>query len=150
MTKYPTLNFPEYEFSIKQQNGQLFIFDVIRRKMVALTPEEWVRQHLIHYLVKQRKYPPSLLQVEYGLTISGKPFRVDVAAFSKEAKPILLCECKAPSVTLSAKTVGQASLYNQHQQAPYLLITNGISHYCMYFDSSKWNFLEEIPVFDEI
>jgi hypothetical protein len=150
MSKFPKLNFPEYDFTIKQQNGKLYIFDIIRQKMIALTPEEWVRQHLIHYLVKEQNYPSQLLQVEYGLTISGKPFRVDVAAFSNKYKPILLCECKAPTIMLSIKTIEQAAKYNIHQQAPFLLITNGLEHYCSYYNGLQWQILNEIPNFKQL
>lgn len=150
MSKFPKLNFPDYNFTIKQQNGKLYIFDIIRKKMVALTPEEWVRQHLIHYLIQEKIYPSSLIQVEYGLTIMEKPFRVDVAAFSKEYKPILLCECKAPTVQLSSKTIGQAALYNMKQKSSYLLITNGIEHYCIFFNGEQWQMLNEIPPYESV
>lgn len=150
MSKFPSLNFPAFDFSLEQKHQQWYIFDIIRKKQILLTPEEWVRQHLIRFLINYLNYPESLIQVEYGINIQQKQFRIDVAAFSRLSKPLLLCECKAPTVKLSPKTIGQAALYNLHQQAPYMLITNGLTHYCSHYNGIQWQMLNEIPDFEKI
>lgn len=150
MNKYPILNFPNFDFSINKKAEQSYIFDIIRKKYIVLTPEEWVRQHLIRYLIDYLNYPDGLIQVEYGIAIQQKLFRIDVAAFSRKSLPLLLCECKSPAVKLSPKTMAQAALYNLHQQAPYLLITNGLIHYCSHYDGKQWQMLNNIPYYEQL
>lgn len=140
----PVLNFPSFSFQVRQYQGSFQIFDRIRKKWVALTPEEWVRQHLIWYLIEHKDCPESLIQVEYGFQTQNKSLRVDVAVFSNSLEPLLLCECKAPSAKLSTKSLSQLALYNITYQSAVILLTNGIDHYCMFFDH-EWKFLNEIP-----
>ncbi|MGQ9846201.1 MAG: type I restriction enzyme HsdR N-terminal domain-containing protein [Bacteroidales bacterium] len=150
MNNYPVLNFPNFEFSICKKAQQSYIFDIIRKKYIVLTPEEWVRQHLIRYLIDYLNYPDGLIQVEYGITIQQKMFRIDVAVFSRKLSPLLLCECKSPSIKLNPKTMVQAALYNLNQQAPYLLITNGLIHYCTHYDGKQWQMLNDIPNYKQL
>lgn len=145
----PVLNFPSFPFQVRQHQGSLQIFERIRKKWVALTPEEWVRQHLIWYLIEHKACPESLIQVEYGFQRQNKLLRIDVAVFSKTFEPLMLCECKAPSVKLSTKSLSQLALYNITYQSAALLLTNGIDHYCLFFDS-QWKFLSEIPNYEKL
>jgi len=147
---FPELDFPTFEMFVEKRSDKWYIYDVIRKKYVVLTLEEWVRQHLIHYLINHLNYPASLIQVEYGFFIKNKAYRVDLATFSRQAKPLLLCECKAPTVKLTAKTISQAAMYNYSQQAPYMFITNGLSHYCFFYNGSEWIKQNKVPDFKDI
>jgi hypothetical protein len=150
MNDLPSLNFPAFSFSIKSEEEQKFIFDRIRKKFVALTPEEWVRQHLVWYLIEEKKYPEGLINVEFGFKVNQIPVRVDVAVFSKKLKPIVLCECKAPGIKLSNSTLSQAGLYNLVQKSPNILITNGMMHYFFHFNGDGWLSLKNIPDYSEL
>ncbi len=147
MISFPKLNFPSYPLSIQHYYNKIQIFDIIRRKWVNLSPEEWVRQHLIHYLINDLNYPKGLLRVEYNITLNRKHYRIDVVALNRKLNPLLLCECKAPFINLSINTINQLSLYNLHQKAEFLLITNGIQHFCFQFIENQWNIINYIPPF---
>lgn len=146
------LNYPAYPFSIREENNSKEIFDELRKKFVALTPEEWVRQHLIKYLINEKKFPKSLIGIEYPLKTGNLVQRADVVIFHTDGNPILLAECKAPDVKISQKTFDQISAYNLSLHVPFLIITNGINHYCckMDFDVKKFIFLPSIPSYPEI
>lgn len=150
MKQFPILNFPSFNFILDKKAQHWYIFDIIRKKYIILTPEEWVRQHLIHYLIDYLSYPAGLIQVEYGIVIQQKLFRIDVAAFSRKSLPLLLCECKSPFVKLGSKTMAQAALYNLYQHASYLLITNGIEHFCSYYDGKQWLLINQIPTYKQL
>ena len=124
------LNLPSFECDLRQDGGKVLIFDFLRKRHVALTPEEWVRQHFIHYLIHHRKYPRSLVKVEGGLTFNTLQKRSDIVVFDRTGSPWMVIECKAPDLKLSEKTVMQASMYNHTLKARYLVITNGMSHIC--------------------
>jgi type I site-specific restriction-modification system R (restriction) subunit len=146
------LNFPEYHFRISLVEGKEKIFDPVRKKFVSLTPEEWVRQNLIAYLIENRKVPSSLIGVEKQLILNGLTKRFDVVVFNRSGIPVLLVECKAPSVSITEKTFDQAARYNMQLKVNYFVITNGISHYCCRIDyaRSSYNFIEDIPSFAEL
>lgn len=148
----PKLNFPEYTFSVRQTDGKAEIFDVVRKKYVALTPEEWVRQNLILYLHNEKKYPLELVLVEGSITVNSKPRRCDVVVYDKSLKPLLLAECKKPAVTLSQKTFDQATLYNLTLEVPYMLITNGLLHSCFSHnrETGKVQYHSEIPDWESL
>ncbi len=153
--KLPKLIFPEYEFNIQTSAlpGQsLKIFDIIRKKYVTLTPEEWVRQHLIHFMVKERKFPQSLLSVEKKVRVNNLTKRTDVVVYSPKLNPILLAECKAPSVVLTQKVFDQTARYNMTLGVNFFLITNGLKILCSRVDhkNQAYIFLEEIPFYQEI
>ncbi len=151
----PRLNFPDYEFKLQRSSDErqsLKIFDIIRKKYVSLTPEEWVRQHLLHFLVNERKFPQSLVSVEKKLLINNLEKRTDVVIYSSSLKPILLAECKSPKVPLTQAVFDQAARYNMTLNVGYFLITNGLESFICRIDhlTQSYAFLNEIPTFDEL
>ncbi len=148
------LNFPDYTFSFQEKNGVQEIFDAFRRKFVKLTPEEWVRQNLLHFLVKEKGYPTSLIAVEYSLTFNGQKKRCDALIFNSLAQPLVLVECKSEQVVLTQKILEQVSRYNFTLNVPYLLISNGLKHYMLSIKpqhaSQKIELLQQIPFFQEL
>lgn len=143
------LNFPAYTFRFKNSENKLAVFDEIRKKFVALTPEEWVRQHVIQFLLQQKNYPKSHINVEKSIKINGLTKRYDAVVFQPDGKIFLLVECKAPEVTISQQTFDQIARYNMTLEAKYLMVTNGLNHYfcCMDFESEQYQFLRELPDF---
>ncbi|MFK7814032.1 MAG: type I restriction enzyme HsdR N-terminal domain-containing protein [Maribacter sp.] len=144
------LNFPAYEFRFKNSENKVQIFDVIRKKFVVLQPEEWVRQHLVHYLISEKKYPSSLVNVEKQLTINGLKKRYDIVVFNSDGSIEILVECKAPKVPINQTTFNQIAQYNMNLKANFLMVTNGLEHfYCkMDFEIEKYSFLKDIPDFN--
>ncbi len=141
------LNFPTYDFRFKSIGTRTAIFDEIRRKFVVLTPEEWVRQHVVRFLLDQKGYPKSLINVEKLLKINGIVKRYDLVVFNPDGSIFLLVECKAPEITVGQQTFDQIARYNLTLKADFLMVTNGIRHYyCrMDFEKEKYEFLHEIP-----
>jgi len=141
------LNLPTYKFRIKSTKNKYVIFDIIRKKYVSLTPEEWVRQHIIHYLIEEKKYPLSLIGIEKKLTINKLTKRTDILVFNTEGLPHIIVECKAPSVNINQNAFDQIARYNLKLNANYLIVTNGINHYyCkMDFEKEEYVFLKNIP-----
>jgi len=137
------LNLPPYPFKITDQDGQLFLFDEIRKKEVVLTPEEWVRQHFVQYLIKEKKYPRSLIKLEGGLRLNGQAKRSDIVVFNNRGEKILMVECKAPSVKITQKVFDQIARYNITHHVPLLAVTNGLNHYyCKIdFDNHRFDFI---------
>jgi len=146
------LNFPPFEFRLRQTDRRQEIFDLVRHKFVAFTPEEWVRQHLINYLINAKGIPPTLIGVEKQLVLNKISKRFDLVVFSKSASPILLAECKAPGVEITTKVFDQTARYNLELKAGYFLITNGLEHYSCRIDYQKkqYVFIEEIPTYKEM
>ncbi len=144
-----SLNYPEFTFRLKKQAGQIHIFDIIRRKYVVLTPEEWVRQHSLHYLIFNKNYPKNLMAVEKQLNINNTKRRFDIVVFNKAMIPEILVECKAPHIPIDQKTFDQINQYNWQLQAPYLFLTNGIKHiYCQVnFEQNNFTFLKDLPYY---
>ncbi len=145
------LNFPTYAFKVRVEGDQKQIFDEIRKKYIALTPEEWVRQHMIKYLTKEKKYPSGLFAIETGLKYNKLQKRTDLVVYKRDGLPLLLVECKAPGVTINEKPFNQIASYNKKLQSKYLIVTNGISHYCCEIDYSngKLEFLDNIPKYSD-
>lgn len=142
------LIFPPFDYQVKKQGGVVLIYDVIRKKYVVLTPEEWVRQHLVHYLLEVKGCPPALVAVERTIDLYGLSRRFDVAVFDRSGKPWLLVECKAPSVPLVRQVFDQAFRYNITLAAPYVAVTNGVRHFCGRIDSQRgFVFLNDFPHF---
>lgn len=141
------LNLPAYNYKLKSSENKTFIFDVIRKKYVTLTPEEWVRQHIVHYLIDEKGYPKSLINVEKQLVINNLKKRTDIVIFSKIGTPHIIVECKAPSVKITQKTFDQIARYNLKLAAKYLMLSNGLSHYYAVLDTKNKSFifLKEIP-----
>lgn len=125
----PKLNFPDYEFRFKKNDkGGLMIFDSIRKKFIELTPEEWVRQNLVSYLIQQKSYPQSLFSLETGLKLNSTQKRTDLVIYNTDKKISVLAECKAPSVKITKSVAEQALRYNLIHNAEYLVLTNGLVH----------------------
>ncbi|MCF6296538.1 MAG: type I restriction enzyme HsdR N-terminal domain-containing protein [Flavobacteriaceae bacterium] len=141
------LNLPRYSFKIKNKENKLYIFDIIRKKNIVLTPEEWVRQHLIHYLIEAKNYPKSLIAIEKQLKINNLIKRTDILVFDNLGQPSIIVECKAPSIKISQDTFDQIARYNLKLQAKYLIVTNGLQHFYCKMDHEKmqYDFLKEIP-----
>ncbi len=146
------LNFPAADIKYKTENKKTLVFDIIRRKYVVMTPEEQVRQYLLHYLVNHLKYPPGLLAVETLVKINGLNQRADVVAYNRKGEPALIAECKAPEVKIDNSVFEQAARYNLKLGVKHLLITNGIKHYCAQLNKKKgtYKLLRAIPLFDEL
>lgn len=124
------LNLPTYSFKLKRVNEQTQIYDDIRRKWLVCSPEEWVRQHIVKWLNDQG-YPKALTAVEHALKLNGMTKRADVVIFDRQGKPFILVECKAPEVTVNQQVLDQATRYNLTLGVPFLLLTNGLQHYCI-------------------
>ena len=141
------LNLPRYEISVKRNGERLTIFDFLRRRHVALTPEEWVRQHFVHFLVEHKGYPKGLLANEVELSVGEKNLRCDSILYDPSLKPRMIVEYKAPSVVVTQKVFQQIATYNLLLHVDYLVVSNGLTHYCvkMYYDNQKYLFLDDIP-----
>lgn len=144
------LNLPSCKFKIKNSENKRFIFDILRKKYMVLTPEEWVRQHFISFLIKQKKYPESIIAIEKQLTINGLKKRTDILIFDKNGQPDIIVECKAPSVEITQSAFDQIARYNLKLNANYLIVTNGLSHFYCKIDHEKetYTFLKEIPSYE--
>ena len=146
------LKLPPFDVRTKVEGKRTLIFDSIRKKYVALTPEEWVRQHLIHYLITGKNYPAALISVETPLKYARVDKRSDALVHDRNGKPLMLVECKAPEVALTQKVFEQIAIYNLTIQAPCLMVTNGLQHYCLIAatDDSPARFLNEIPDYEDL
>ena len=146
------LNLPKYGIKLANENGHQTIFDVLRRKYVALTPEEWVRQHFVHYLIEHKGYPQSLMANEIQLAIGNKKLRCDSVLYDRSLKPRMIIEYKAPTVNITQKVFDQITIYNMLLHVDYLVVSNGIKHYCcrMDYENQKYLFLDDIPNYQEI
>ena len=142
------LNLPKYGIKIKNDKGHQSIFDVLRRKYVALTPEEWVRQHFVHFLIEHKGYPKALMANEIQLAIGNKKLRCD----DRTLKPRMIIEYKAPTVNITQKVFDQITIYNMLLHVDYLVVSNGIKHYCCRMDyaNQKYLFLEDIPDYQNL
>lgn len=130
------LNLPTYQIKITKQLNKPFIYDEIRKKYVSLTPEEWVRQHILNYLLNHKKLSKSLIAVERKLTYLNSFKRFDILVFNNKAKADILIECKAPNVNLTSETALQLSLYNQQYKANIIIISNGLKHFSWKLDEN--------------
>jgi hypothetical protein len=141
------LNLPTYNFKLKSSENKTLIFDKLRKKYMVLTPEEWVRQHYVYFLIEEKKYPISLIALEKQLTINNRKKRTDILVFNKEGNHDIIVECKAPSIKITQDTFDQIARYNLKLKANYLIVTNGLEHfYCkMDFENETYIFLKDIP-----
>jgi len=141
------LNLPKYKFKLSKKNDKIYIFDEIRKKKIFLTPEEWVRQHFIQYLIKEYDYPKSLIAVEKEIKVNNLKKRFDILVFNNKGEHELIVECKAPTIKISQNTFDQIARYNLELKAKFLIVTNGLDHFfCkMDFENKKYIFLEELP-----
>ena len=143
------LKLPTCDLKLKNEEGNQFVFDIIRKKYVVLTPEEWVRQHFIHLMINHLGYPKSLMKVESGLSYFKSAKRSDITLRTPEGKLFLLVECKAPDVKLDQKALNQVSIYNKELKATNVALTNGLQHYIWSFDELKDQYTQqkEFPKF---
>jgi type I site-specific restriction endonuclease len=143
------LNFSSYSFRFKNSENKISIFDEIRKKFIILTPEEWVRQHVVQFLLEEKNYPKSLINVEKILKVNGLNKRYDVVVFNPDGSILVLIECKAPQIKIAQATFDQIARYNMTMKADFLMVTNGLNHYfCqMDFENEKYEFMRELPVF---
>lgn len=141
------LNLPTYKFRIKSTKNKYVIFDIVRKKYVSLTPEEWVRQHFIHFLIEEKNYPISLIAIEKQVIINNLMKRTDILVFNTKGIPHIVIECKAPSIKISQDTFDQIARYNLKLNANFLIVSNGLEHfYCkMDFKNEAYIFLKTIP-----
>jgi hypothetical protein len=144
------LNLPPYPIKITERGEKRLIFDFLRRKYVALSPEEWVRQHFVHYLVEVKKYPKSLLANEVELKVGDKKLRCDTLLYTQALQPRMIVEYKAPTIQLQQKTFDQISAYNLLLKVDYLVVSNGLQHYCCKMDYAQqcYVFLEQLPDYE--
>ena len=147
-----SLNFPAYRFRMRQSGVKTLVFDCIRKKYVTLTPEEWVRQHLIRYLTEEKGCPQSLISVETPLKYARTDKRSDVLVYNRNGQPLMLAECKAPEVPIVQKVFEQIAVYNMAIQAPCLMVTNGLQHYCLAAATATApaRYLEDIPDYQKL
>ncbi|MTE25481.1 type I restriction enzyme HsdR N-terminal domain-containing protein [Winogradskyella ouciana] len=141
------LNFPKFEYRLKSTENKVSIFDVIRKKFIILQPEEWVRQHCVHFLINEKKFSKSLINVEKELTINGLKKRYDIVVFNPDGSIHLMVECKSYNITIDQSTFDQIARYNLQLDATYLMVTNGINHYYCEMDmqAERYVFLKDIP-----
>lgn len=149
----PTLNLPPFEANIKKMNGMVKILDVLRHKFVALTPEEWVRQHFVHFLIERKGYSPTLMANEVAVTLNGMSRRCDTVIYRQEGlKPLMIVEYKRPDVDITQKVFNQICRYNMVLEVEYLVVSNGLKHYCckVNLQDGTYTFLEDIPAYADL
>ncbi len=147
----PVLNFPAVDFRFqKNEKGNLQVFDIIRKKFLEATPEEWVRQHIIHYLINHKEVPASMISVEKQLLLNKTKRRTDLVVFNSNLKPILLIECKAPEIEINQFTVNQALRYNLELNVASVFLSNGLNHVFIKIDQNTPEILKEIPNYQNL
>lgn len=146
------LNLPPFEIKLRGTKAQPQIFDILRKKYIALTPEEWVRQHFVHFLVEHKGYPAALMANEIKLKVGEKTLRADSVLYSRDLKPRMIIEYKAPHIPITQKVFDQISIYNMLLHVDYLVVSNGLQHYIckMDYNDKKYLFLEDIPDYEEL
>lgn len=146
------LNLPPFDINVKKVNGRLSVFDPIRRKFTALTPEEWVRQHFVNFLITEKGYPKALLANEIQINLNGQKKRCDSVVYDKELNPIVIVEYKSSEVEISQAVFDQIARYNLVLRVKYLIVSNGLKHYCCRIDylNQKFEYLQEIPNYKEL
>lgn len=146
------LNFPKFLFRFKNNENKISIFDEIRKKFVSLQPEEWVRQHCVQYLIQNKKYPKSLINVEKELKVNNLRKRYDIIVYNTDGSIYLIVECKSPKTTINQNTFDQIARYNLTLNADLLMVTNGINHYyCkMDYEAERYYFLKDIPNYNSL
>ena len=147
------LNLPPFEANIKKMNGMVKILDILRHKFVALTPEEWVRQHFVHFLMEQKAYPATLMANEVAVTLNGMSRRCDTVVYRQEGlKPLMIVEYKRPDVAITQKVFEQICRYNMVLEVEWLVVSNGLKHYCCKVDikNGGYAFWEDIPTDEKL
>ena len=145
------LNLPKYSLKLKTEGQKTFIFDPIRKKYLVNTPEEWVRQNFIQFLVQEKEYPTSLMAVEMGIDVLNTKKRCDIVLYNTIGKPHIIVECKAPSIKIAQDTFDQIARYNLTLKSEFLIVTNGLQHYVCVMDHENkcYHFLKDIPAYQK-
>lgn len=147
----PVLNFPVVEFRFqKNEKGNLQVFDMIRKKFVDVTPEEWVRQHIIHFLINHKHVPASMISVEKQLVLNNTKRRTDLVVFNSTLKPLMIIECKAPEIKIDQLTVNQALRYNLELKVPSVFLSNGLQHVFLKLGENEPEILKELPDYQNL
>ena len=152
-TMMPPLNLPPFKANIQKQNGMVKILDILRRKFVALTPEEWVRQHFVHFLIAQKNYPTGLMANEVAVTLNGMSRRCDTVVYGQQGmKPLMIVEYKRPNVEITQRVFEQISRYNMVLEVEWLVVSNGMKHYCCHINLSDgtYSFQPDIPPYEQL
>ena len=146
------INLPPYEIKLREHEGKRQIFDFLRRRYVALTPEEWVRQHFVHYLMAYKGYPKGLLTNEVELSVGEKKLRCDTLLYNKALQPQMIIEYKSPEIELTQRVFNQITTYNFLLHVDYLVVSNGRQHYCcrMDYERQTYTFLQDIPAYENL
>lgn len=146
------LNFPKYNFRFKNNENKTLIFDIIRKRFVILTPEEWVRQHTLHFLITEKKYPVSYINVEKQLLLNDSVKRYDIVIFKNDGDVEIIIECKAPSISINQVTFDQIARYNLALNSNLLMVTNGLTHYFCKMDikNKRYLFLRDLPKYNQL
>lgn len=147
-----TLNLPSYDAKIRKKGNSFEIFDPLRRKYLVLTPEEWVRQHFVHYLITEKNYPSSLIANEASLKLNNLIRRCDTVVYNRQLKPVMILEYKEPQVSITQEIFDQVARYNSVLRVKHIIVSNGMQHYCyrLNFDDLSYEFLTEIPDYREL
>lgn len=147
----PKLNFPEFEFRFqKNEKGNIQIFDIIRKKFIDITPEEWVRQHIVHFLIQHKQVPSSMISIEKQLILNNTKRRTDIVIFNSLLKPLLIIECKAPQIEINQLTINQALRYNIELKVPAIFLSNGLQHVFLKLENEGSKVLKEIPDYQSL
>lgn len=146
------LNLPKVNLRINSENGVSYVFDILRNKNIQITPEEWVRQHFVHFLINQKAYPKSLMANEVLVNLNGMRRRSDTVVYDKYLKPLAIIEYKAPHIKITQEVFDQICRYNFVLKVNYLIVSNGIQHFCCIIDykNKSYSFLEDIPSYSEL
>lgn len=146
------LNLPTFAAKVKEKDGKHTIFDSVRHKYVALTPEEWVRQHFVHYLMAEKGFPKDLLANEVAVKLNGTSKRCDTIAYNRFLEPLVIVEYKAPTIDITRAVFDQIARYNMVLRVRYLIVSNGLRHFCCQIDytTQTYSFLEEIPAYESL
>lgn len=146
------LNLPLFDIRLQRDDEGVKIFDRLRKKFIILTPEEWVRQHFVNYLINHKGFPESLMANEIGITLNGTRRRCDTVVFDKHGSPMVIVEYKASSIVISQSTFDQIVRYNMVLHARYLIVSNGMNHYCcrIDYDNMSYDFLKEVPDYADL
>ena len=147
-----SLNLPPFEYKVKKQNGQIWIFDIIRKRYVVLTPEEWVRQHFVHFLMAHKGYPQALMANEVQVQLNGTKKRCDTVLYRRDLTARMIVEYKAPEIEITQKVFDQITRYNMVLKVDYLIVSNGLQHYCCRIDyeHNSYTFLQDIPEYQNL
>ncbi len=146
------LNLPAFDINIKKSGNKLTVFDNLRRRFVALTPEEWVRQHFVNYLITEKKYPASLIANEIQINLNNQKKRCDSVIYNRAMQPLVIVEYKSPDTKITQEVFNQIANYNIVLKVEYLIVSNGVNHFCCHMDyeQMKFEYLSDIPLYNEL